>query len=160
VQRRVRVAFFRPFRRLPLGLRRFLVRRVAPCYTTGAVVCIERADGAVLLVSQSYRRNWGLPGGLLQRGEEPAEAVVREVGEEIGVEVALDGEPAVVFDALARRIDFVYRGRLADTCAQPWARSAELLDVQWFTPGALPRVHPETVAGLAALNRLAPPAAR
>ena len=33
--------------------------------------------GDVLLVRQAYRSRWGVPGGLLQRGEAPARAAVR-----------------------------------------------------------------------------------
>jgi len=57
---------------------------------------VERADGQVLLVRHSYRQSWGLPGGLLKRGEDPATAALREAAEEVGLAVDLDGEPTVV----------------------------------------------------------------
>lgn len=48
-------------------------------------VCIE--DGRVLLarwVSQTGTSNWTLPGGRVEHGEDPFDAVIREVAEETG----------------------------------------------------------------------------
>jgi 8-oxo-dGTP pyrophosphatase MutT (NUDIX family) len=41
--------------------------------------------GRVLLVQPTYRKQWLLPGGNAEPGESPAQAWVREVGEELGV---------------------------------------------------------------------------
>lgn len=43
------------------------------------------ADGKVVLVRHTYAKGWRLPGGGVRRGEEPAEAVLRELEEEIGL---------------------------------------------------------------------------
>ena len=53
------------------------MRAIAPTYTVGAMCFIERDDGALLLVQQTYRKQWGVPGGLLKRGEEPEDAARR-----------------------------------------------------------------------------------
>ena len=50
----------------------------------GACALVER-DGKVLLVRHSYMAGWLLPGGGVQRGEPAELAVVRELGEEIGL---------------------------------------------------------------------------
>ncbi|MGH9275104.1 MAG: NUDIX domain-containing protein, partial [Acidimicrobiales bacterium] len=81
------------YRRLPVWARRRVVRTIAPGYTVGAMCFIERDDGAMLLVRLSYRQSWGVPGGLLKRGEVPADAARREVREEVGLEIELVGEP-------------------------------------------------------------------
>jgi 8-oxo-dGTP diphosphatase len=48
-------------------------------------------DGRVLLVKENYgRRRYGFPGGVVEPGEAPEDAVVRELLEETGVEVAVD----------------------------------------------------------------------
>jgi 8-oxo-dGTP diphosphatase len=48
-------------------------------------------DGRVLLVKENYgRRRYGFPGGAVEPGEAPEDAVVRELKEETGVEVAVD----------------------------------------------------------------------
>ncbi len=46
------------------------------------------SGGRVLLVRQSYRRGLGLPGGGLRCGERPECAAARELGEEVGINVA------------------------------------------------------------------------
>ncbi len=56
----------------------------------GAVVAIWHG-GRVLVVQQSYRRNLSWPGGGIRRGEEPREAARRELREELGLDVDLDG---------------------------------------------------------------------
>ncbi len=53
----------------------------------GAVAVIFNEQNEVLLQLRSDDGRWGLPGGSLEPGEEPAEAVVREVREETGLEV-------------------------------------------------------------------------
>ncbi|HEV3226583.1 MAG TPA: NUDIX hydrolase, partial [Acidimicrobiales bacterium] len=75
------------YQRLPRALRRMVVRRVAPSFSVGAMCVIERADGRLLLIRHLYRNaaRWGVPGGLLQRNENPTDAARREVREEVGL---------------------------------------------------------------------------
>jgi ADP-ribose pyrophosphatase YjhB (NUDIX family) len=150
------------FRRLPGRLRRTVVRVVAPTFSVGAVCVIERADGRVLLIRQSYRRHWGLPGGLLQRHEHPSDAARREIFEEVGLEVKLVSEPAVVIDATPRRIDIVYRARPERDGEADDVRpsSVEIVEAKWFAPTELPDLQWETAQAIQALARasLSPPA--
>ena len=145
------------FRRLPTRGRRWVVRAVWPKYTVGAMCVIERADGAVLLLRQHYRRGWGVPGGLMNRRETPASTAKREVFEEVGLDVELQGEPAVVVDEIAQRVDIVYRARPIDDSAleaiEP--RSPEIDEVRWFAPESLPDLQFETSGALIALARSA-----
>jgi 8-oxo-dGTP pyrophosphatase MutT (NUDIX family) len=62
---------------------RVLWRFTRPAHS-GAVVALWR-DGRVLLVHQTYRRRWSLPGGGVAPGEDPAKAARREIEEEIGI---------------------------------------------------------------------------
>lgn len=143
------------FRRLPARARRRVVRSIAPAFTVGAVGVIEREDGAVLLVRLSYRNSWGLPGGLLKRGETPADAVRREVREESTLEVDLLGDPAVVVDSQAQRVDVVFRARPAAGVDAASARPAspEIVEVGWFPKEDLPDLQFETTGALMALAR-------
>jgi 8-oxo-dGTP diphosphatase len=145
------------YRRLPVWARRRVVRTIAPAYTVGAMCFIERDDGAMLLVRLTYRMRWGVPGGLLKRGEEPADAARREVREEVGVEIELMGEPAVVVDAEAQRVDLVYRARLAagEDPAAAAPVSPEIVEARWFPTASLPELQHETSGALVALARSA-----
>ena len=51
-----------------------------------AVAVIER-DGLVAMVRRRDGSGWGLPGGKVEPGETPRDAVVREVAEETGLRV-------------------------------------------------------------------------
>lgn len=147
----------RIFRRLPVWARRRVVRTIAPGYTVGAMCIIERDDGALLLVRLSYRERWGVPGGLLKRGEDPARAARREVAEEVGLEVELLGEPAVVVDGEAQRVDVVFRARPAAGEDPGVARpcSPEIVEARWFAATELPELQHETSGALVALARSA-----
>ena len=57
---------------------------------TVSAICFEREDGAVLTVRKRGTASWMLPGGKPERGESAAECAVREVLEELGVEIPLD----------------------------------------------------------------------
>jgi 8-oxo-dGTP pyrophosphatase MutT (NUDIX family) len=48
---------------------------------------IRDADGRVLLCQLTYKQDWDLPGGVVEVGESPQLAVVREVEEELGLQI-------------------------------------------------------------------------
>jgi 8-oxo-dGTP pyrophosphatase MutT (NUDIX family) len=131
------------------------VRWLSPSFTVGAICLIERPDGAWLLVKHIYRSDWGIPGGLLKRGEEPADAVRREVAEEIGLQVELVGEPVVVVEPKLQRVDLVFRARPRELAELESVRprSPEIEQVRWFRPDELPRLQSETATALVALAR-------
>jgi 8-oxo-dGTP pyrophosphatase MutT (NUDIX family) len=143
------------YRRLPTLGRRWVVRTIAPSFTVGAMAIIERADGSRLFVRHVYRQHWGVPGGLLERGETPELAVVREALEEVGLRIELLGEPAVVVDAEPQRVDVVYRARPVDEADadQLEPGSPEIVEVRWFPPDQTPELQHETAGALVALAR-------
>jgi mutator protein MutT len=77
------------WRLAPLRLRRWTMRLTHPQFvvTAGAVITDKR--GRVLLLKHRFRpgSGWGMPGGFLEKGEQPEEALRRELREEIGLEV-------------------------------------------------------------------------
>lgn len=141
------------YARLPRPVRRRAVRILAPSYTVGALGVVHREDGRVALISQRYRSRWGLPGGLLARGELPEVAVVREIREEVGLVVEVIGVPVVVVEPRARRVDIVFETRLSsDTDPDSLApTSPEIVEAAWFEPASLPELQEETIAAFAAL---------
>ena len=158
--RRAQTVFFAAYKRLPQALKSVLIRAGTPSFHVGAICVVERADGHMLLVRQSYRREgWGFPGGLMRRGEDPADAAVRELREELGIDVELQGLPVVVIDSPQRRVDAVFHARLAGGSAEPehTTHSPEISEVRWFPPDGLPELLPEATAALIQLGRTFPP---
>lgn len=145
------------FGRLPRTVRRRIVRTISPSYTVGAMCFIERGDSALLLVRHSYRDRWGVPGGLLQRGEDVETGVRREVDEEVGLEIELLGEPAVVVDAQPQRVDVIFRARPVDAVSWTEDRvapcSPEIVEACWVQPDRLPELQFETADALVTLAR-------
>lgn len=94
---------------LPGRVRRLVVRIITPHYAVGAVLVLRHEDNVLFLRSRHNRAEWSLPGGLLQRGERPREAIRREVCEELRLDIEVDEQPTLTLvDPACRRIDLVY----------------------------------------------------
>jgi 8-oxo-dGTP pyrophosphatase MutT (NUDIX family) len=139
---------------LPARWRRRLVRLLVPTYTIGAVVLVRDADaaepGRLLLVRQPPGRAWSLPAGLLDRGERPVDAAVRELAEETGVRVDRDAvrpcSPNAIVHTPGTWVDMVFEVRVpGDTPYR--ADGVEVIEVAWHPLDALPPLTPPT-AGL------------
>jgi 8-oxo-dGTP pyrophosphatase MutT (NUDIX family) len=156
---RLHRALLEVFARLPIPVRRVIVRVWSPSFTVGAICLVERSDGRILLVRQVYRARWGIPGGLLARREDAATAARRELLEEVGLRVELRGEPASVLEPKTQRLDLVFRARPIDDheADQAHPTSPEISEVGWFSPDALPELQLETVQALMAVARASSP---
>jgi 8-oxo-dGTP diphosphatase len=156
VVRRLHLGLLKVYRRLPTAARVWVVHRLAPTFTVGSICVIEKPDGSVLLIRQSYRNRWGFPGGLLERGEAPPDAARREAMEEVGLDIEVCGEPAVVVDPGPRRVDVVFRARPADGTDADDVRplSPEVVECRWFARTELPELQHEASGALVALGRI------
>jgi 8-oxo-dGTP diphosphatase len=79
----------------------WLVRRP---YTRGALVAVWN-QGDVLIVKNSYRKQYTLPGGYIRTHESPAEAGARELAEECGIYV----QPEKIKEVYQRIHSFEFR---------------------------------------------------
>ncbi len=78
------------WRILPVWLRRLTLRLAMPRVSAGVCALVLDGHGRLFVAHHTYRRHpWGLPGGLLGRGEQPNVALARELREELGVEVTV-----------------------------------------------------------------------
>ena len=136
---------FVSFGHLPQPVRMWLIRRAAPSYTLGALAVIEH-DGKVLLAREASRSKWGLPGGLVERGESPPDAARREVLEEVGIDVELTGDERIVITTASRQVDATFAAVLARGVTAHDARptAVEILECAWFKRSALPPLQPIT----------------
>jgi 8-oxo-dGTP pyrophosphatase MutT (NUDIX family) len=158
MKHRLMTLLFGLFGSLSPPVRRAIIRLVSPKFTMGAICFVQRSDGDILLVRHSYTTRWGTVGGLAKRGERPDTTAVRECLEEVGLEVVLTSEPAVVVDPVLRRVDVVFAARPADHADPAGAEptSAEITEVRWFGPEALPAMSKEAADAWVALRRAVP----
>ena len=51
--------------------------------------CVIKSEGKILMIRASYGRGkWTFPGGTIEKGESPEQAVIREVEEEVGLKIS------------------------------------------------------------------------
>lgn len=79
-----------------------------------AEVWCEDPDGRLLIVKSPYKRHWSVPGGIVDTGETPKQAAVRETMEEVGIALKpenLEFRMAVdrVLGRLGQSYQFVFR---------------------------------------------------
>lgn len=55
----------------------------------GAVGVIFLNEDRILILEPTYKKNWLVPGGVIEKFESPLEAAIRECKEEIGVDVRI-----------------------------------------------------------------------
>lgn len=129
-----------------------------PVLAVGAVVV---RDGKVLLVLRGRepgRGLWSLPGGVVHLGETLRSAVIRELREECGIEVAV-AETAEVVERMVpdaedrMQYHYVILDYQAKWLQGELAASEEVEDARWVDPDSLDRYH-MTYGTAAVIRRL------
>lgn len=130
----------RLWRGSPARVRRAGVWLTQARFTVTAGAVVTDGAGRVLLLQHTFRRGsgWGIPGGFVERGEQPEDAIRRELREEVCVE--LDGVRLVAARTLKRtgQVELLFAARVREG-ARPRAASAEIRRAEWFTRDALPQ---------------------
>jgi 8-oxo-dGTP pyrophosphatase MutT (NUDIX family) len=129
-----------------------VVRFATPNYTLGAVVLLRNHEGQLLLLRQPPGPGWSLPGGLLDRFEEPAAGALRELAEETGVRLEpsqlTPAQPSAVVTARVQQVDCVFTATVDPTVVL-YLDPVEVFEARWFAPEALPWLSAPTARLLA-----------
>ena len=107
-------------------------------FTVTAAALIFNQTGQILLLKHRFRAGsgWGLPGGFLETGEQPIDALRRELREELDLEI----QDVEIFTARSfrkvKQVEVLFRGR-ANGSVTP--RTMEVERAEWFSLDALPQ---------------------
>lgn len=126
------------WRILPLWSQVVLSRIIRPLFQVFAAAVILDENKNIFLVKSTYQRfhPWGLPGGSLEYGEHPEEAVIREVWEETGLHVCIE-RLLLVNSWSPDRVGLYYLCRITDGIFCP---SDEVSEFAYFSLENLPDV--------------------
>ena len=104
-------------------------------FTVSATAVIIDGEGKVLLLEHVLwpGSGWALPGGFLNAGEQPADALIREIREETGL--GLKNVKAYFARTDRRHIEIFFK---ADPVGEASVNSREIIDLKWFTVEELP----------------------
>ena len=126
-------------------IRKVRSRREYPEHPLVGVGGLIHKDGKVLLIRRKFEPNkgrWTPPGGLLEVGEDPQEAAQREVREELGLEVEVEGllhvANEVIKDDEGRvKFHFVLVDYLMRPLGEKVTLNEESDEFAWFEPSAI-----------------------
>ncbi len=123
------------WRKTPPFLRRWAMRFANFRFTVSAGAVVFREDGRVLLLDHRFRpgSGWGVPGGFLDRGEQPEKAVRRELKEETGLD--LTDVEILVARTVETHLEIIFVGRATGT---PVVSDWEIASAEWFDLAELP----------------------
>ena len=122
---------------LPAWLQKIALAILMPHYLVIAIAVVFNEKDQILLCKHTYRRPhpWGLPGGHIKSGEEPADSVRRELFEETGLSVQEASLLMAENSNKMRRILLTYICRQADGT---FIQNEEVSTIQYFDIGELP----------------------
>lgn len=127
--------------RAPRALRRWTVRLSHPLFAVTAGAVVTDARGRVLLLKHRFRpgAGWGMPGGFIEEGEQPEEALRRELREEIGLEVEQLKLVTTRAFKKPKQVEIVFMARAV---GNPDQLNFEIQKAAWFAPGEFPEELP------------------
>lgn len=134
----IKKILLRTWRVLPLWVQVILSRIIRPLFQVFAAAVILDEKKNIFLVKSTYQRfhPWGLPGGSLEYGEHPEQALIREVWEETGLHVCIE-RLLLVNSWSPDRVGLYYLCKITDGIFCP---SDEVSEFAYFSLENLPDV--------------------
>ncbi|MDQ3180601.1 MAG: NUDIX domain-containing protein [Acidobacteriota bacterium] len=116
-------------------LRLKIIRATQQKFTVSVAAVIINENEEVLLLDHVLRPflSWGIPGGFVKRGEQPEEAVMREIREETGLE--LQNLKLFRVRTINRHIEILFR---AEATGKAEVKSCEINAAAWFETDKMP----------------------
>ena len=130
----------RVWRGSPRFVRRAGVWLTQPRFTVTAGAVVSDEGGRVLLLRHVLRRGsgWGIPGGFLNAGEQPEEAIRRELREETGLELDTVELAFVRVLEHVQQVEIIFRCRMRAAALEGLEKGFEIDRAEWFARDALP----------------------
>jgi ADP-ribose pyrophosphatase YjhB (NUDIX family) len=125
------------WRRLPMAVRLRASRFGQARFTATVAAMLFDDQGRILLLEHVFRadKGWGVPGGFIAGGEQPEQALRRELREEVSIEI--DDIKFLFVRNLGKlnQVELYYRARVI---GEPKPSSFEIKQAQWFPIDDLP----------------------
>ena len=107
--------------------------------TRGVKAIIVNKENKILLVEHTYGGGWFLPGGGLKRKEDPTHGMIREIKEEVGIEVKGVKELFGIYQSdYEYKKDTIYVFVVAVSAFSFERHNIEIKNVTFFDPNFLP----------------------
>lgn len=122
----------------PIQIAFFLIYNKLFDIPRARVMVLNENDELLLVRNWAGKQQWGLPGGGVDRGEQPIAAAKRELFEEIGVKVSIE-ELTHIATIRYQYEAWIYSVKVEKSCIpttlhNPW----EITDMRWFPVKKLP----------------------
>lgn len=117
------------------SLRVRIVRATQRQFTVSVAVIVVNQASEILLLDHVLRPDsgWGIPGGFINRGEQPADAAQRELREETGIK--LKDLKLLTVRTINRHVEIVFR---AEASGEATVKSREIYSLGWFKVNEMP----------------------
>lgn len=123
---------------MPMWIHVFVTRLIQPKFNAGVCALIFDEQGKVLLFKHTYRKyEWGIPGGGLEYGEQPIEAIVREFFEEANMKIQVEKLLRVASAKEFPHLSIVYLCKIISGEFKP---SHEISEMKYFDVNNLPEM--------------------
>lgn len=123
------------WKKTPPAVRMRIVRTTQHTFTASAGALITNSKNEILLLDHVLRpkSGWGIPGGFMNHGEQPEQAIAREIMEETGLEIT--NIKMIRARTINRHIEILFS---AEAEGRPEVLSREIKTAGWFSIDKIP----------------------